>query len=118
MPIEENRALVNLDLYDDQIKQLAKKIDDVKCNKLSNKDLEKAESLTKQLKEQQEKLNRFRHSYDVKKIETDRLNGEQRNSYGQFNSLQIENFFQHMQAFEGGFKEVRMDVMEFISAFQ
>jgi hypothetical protein len=107
--IIDKKDLVNLDFYSNEINIMLRKLRNAQTHCRLLDDLETIDELRHDLNLQKNKLDKFRADYDVEAINSQNIAGK-----GQFNSTHIENFFQHLQAFEDSFKEVRDRVITFL----
>ena len=116
----DNRELVNLDFYENEIRIMEHKLVEVLANHSTKKIKNKVDNLNHQLNLQKLNLEEFRKNYDVKEmfyssklsIKREKL----KNKAAADCTKNDESFFQHLQSFENTFKQVRRAVFEFISS--
>ena len=115
----DNRELVNLDFYENEIKIMGRKLDEVLANRSTTDIKSKVDNLNHQLNLQKVNLEEFRKNYDVKEMfYGSKINPKReklKNKAGTDHIGNDESFFQHLQSFESTFKVIRQEVLEFIN---
>lgn len=115
----DNRELINLDFYENEIIIMEHKLSKVLGNRSTKKIKSKLNNLDSELKRQKLNLDEFRKNYDVNQMCYDnklKLKREKLKDEADIDFIKNdENFFQHLQSFESSFKVIREEVLEFIN---
>jgi hypothetical protein len=107
----DKRQLVNLDLYNNEIRVMEHRLSEVAQKTLPAKEARKLEHLKLGLKTQKENLEKFRQDYEVEEMTTGHTLPKIQAIKEATNA---ETFFEHLKSFENNFKDIRRDVNEFI----
>jgi Mn-containing catalase len=109
----DKRQLVNLDLYNNEIKIMRDRLGEIKREHSHSKaSQKKIEKLQEYLKAQKENLENFRQNYEVEEMATHHSLFATRPINEATNT---ETFYEHLKSFENEFKVVRQDINEFIA---
>ncbi len=110
----DKRDLVNIDLYNNEIKVMEEQLNEAAEKHPRSKEIHKTlAQLKKELTIEKENLERFRKKCDPQEINTSQetVNTQVKNG----ESLENENFFTRLKAFEEEFKNIRYKVNDFVN---
>ena len=110
----DQRTLVNLDLYENEIKVLKEELDKVQSETLSKEAQKRRVELNNEMNVQSRTLGKFRHNYDVEELIQDKPGHKKEAADLDYIPRSSENFFIHLQSFEDAFKVIREKVNEFL----
>jgi hypothetical protein len=108
----DKRDLVNLDLYNNEIKVLTDRLETIQRDTSSRNEHVQASELRHELHQQRQLLNEFRKKYDMEELQEKLLTSRKHEKPGS-GSLDIDNFFLHLKAFEENFAITREKVKRF-----
>jgi hypothetical protein len=115
----DNRQLVNLDFYENEISIMHHRLDAVLADHKTKKIKTRVDYLDRELSLQRLNLEGFRKNYDAKEMSYGsklNLKREKMKSEAETNHINHDqSFFEHLQSFERTFKVVRQEVLEFIN---
>jgi hypothetical protein len=114
----DKRDLVNLDFYDNEILIMRRKLDTVTVRLDTAETKKKIRHLKHELAHQKHNLDEFRKNFDVKEmllIHQPPTQHKKVKNFHEPNAIkEDENFFLYLQLFEGTFKVIRQEVLEFL----
>lgn len=114
----DKRDLVNLDFYDNEILIMRRKLDTVTTHIDTAETNKKIRHLKHELAHQKHNLDEFRKNFDVKEmllIHQSPIRHKKVKNLHEPNAIkEDENFFLYLQLFEGTFKVIRQEVLEFL----
>lgn len=106
----DRRELVNIDLYDHEIKVIAGQLKEIAENHPQSKKIhQKVEHLKKELKAQQKNLEKFRKECQPEEMNSDKETEKKVEPMGD------KSFFEILNAFENQFKTVRQEATDFVN---
>jgi hypothetical protein len=113
----DRRGLVNLDLYNNEITTMLHKLHEVGRAHSDSEVKKKAQHLKHRLDNKKLHLEEFQKNFDVEQMESSPKQKSVEDIHkrkGTHAKKNDENFFQHLQAFESEFKDIREEVLEFL----
>jgi hypothetical protein len=115
----DKKDLVNLDFYNNEIRIMDQKLDQVITQHPDVEVEKKVRHLKHELHNQRRNLDEFRKNFDVEEMllsDKPKHQDEKLKSERETDVIRNdENFFLHLQSFESTFKGIRQKVLEFIA---